>query len=122
MLSLAAQYAESARTTLIPKEYTPYRWRNHYYYILRRSGVTHIRSGHRQSWPTQRTTESLISIHHWQIKPHQRRSDYDPTPYGIARQIVTQKAGHNDEHKAAAYLGSLLQRLRQGRVGTDRGT
>lgn len=114
VLSLAAQYAVSARTTLIPKEYTLYRWRNHYYYILQRSGVTHKGLGIVSHGLRHERLNHLFQHITGKLSPIKGGSDYDPALYSIARQTVTQEAGHNDEHKAAAYLGSVLQRLRQG--------
>lgn len=114
VLSLAAQYAEGPRTTLIPKEYTLYRWRNHYYYVVRRCGVNLKDLGIVSHGLRHERLNHLFEHITGKLSPIKGGSDYDPALYSIARQTVTQEAGHNDEHKAAAYLGSLLQRLRQG--------
>ncbi|MDA8109672.1 MAG: integrase domain-containing protein [Betaproteobacteria bacterium] len=113
VLTRAAQPAVSRTGTMIPREYTLDRWKDHYYYVVRRKcGLTKKdlgSTGHgaRHSY-LQRKFEAITG----KPAPVKGGSNYDPELLEWAMREVVERAGHSRPAKGQAYLGQILVRGR----------
>lgn len=110
VLYRASAQARADDATMIPETYTLDQWRNHYYYVLRKHGVTretlHVTShGLRHQYLNQ-----LFSRITGKPSPIKGGGDYDPETLSAALQIVVERAGHSDKSKSRAYLGGVKHR------------
>lgn len=110
VLYRASALARADDATMIPQTYTLDGWRNHYYYVLRKHGVTretlHVTShGLRHQY-----LNSLFERITGKPSPIKGGGDYDPDTLSAALQIVVERAGHSDKSKSRAYLGGVKRR------------
>lgn len=108
VLSRAADLAVSASGTMIPRKYTLDAWRNRYYYVVRRSGISReeglkVTSHGLRHQYLQRRFEKITGL----PAPVKGGGGYDPGLLELAMREVVERAGHSDKYKAGAYLGRL---------------
>lgn len=108
VLSRAADLAVSASGTMIPRKYTLEGWRNRYYYVVRRSGISReeglkVTSHGLRHQYLQRMFERITG----RPAPVKGGGGYDPGLLDLAMREVVERAGHSDPYKAGAYLGRL---------------
>lgn len=108
VLARAANLAVSASGTMIPRRYTLEQWRNRYYYVVRRCGISRegvlkVTSHGLRHQYLQRMFEKIIG----RPAPVKGGGGYDPGLLDLAMREVVERAGHSDKYKAGAYLGQF---------------
>lgn len=120
VLLRAASKATGPGETLIPKSYTLQQWRDHYYYIVRLCGIRRDTAdgglgvtchGLRHEY-LNRLFERITG----KPAPVRGGTAHDPALYDLAMRMVVERAGHSDQYKSGAYLGTRVRTSRATRA------
>jgi len=118
VLDLAVRYANKKSGSTIPVEYSLEQWRNHYYYVCKRIGLTKGELGVTSHGLRHEALQNLYQYasgeqapiklvkHIGNAEAYARRAKDKTEVQKLAEIIVAEAAGHSKVQKAGAYIGS----------------
>jgi len=118
VLDLASRYANQKSGSTIPVQYSLEQWRNHYYYICKRIGLTKGELGVTSHGLRHEALQNLYLYASGEQAPiklvkqiggaeeYARRAKDKTEVQRLAEIIVAEAAGHSKVQKAGAYIGS----------------
>lgn len=112
VLARAKAMLESPQNSMVPKCYTFKQWKNHYYYICHSSGISRkngitshgLRHERLNELYTEKTGQASPIKSHANHQPN-NQAVTDPELAKIARQEISEVAGHSRPSISGAYLG-----------------